>query len=69
MRCVIPVRLVTDPAWDESAGSSGEFVFQASPPASEAHASLLHNPGGVADMEEDDAPAYTRDSYISLENA
>jgi hypothetical protein len=68
MRCVIPIRLVTDPAWNESAGSSDEFVFQATPTASEAHRSLLYNPDGVANMEED-APEYTRDSYVSLEDA
>ena len=68
MRCVIPIRLVTDPAWDEDSGSSDEFVFQPTQTPSEAHESLLDNPESITNTEED-APEYTRDSYIFLENA
>lgn len=68
MRCVIPIRLVTDPAWNESAGSSDEFDFPTTPTVSEAYRSPLDNPDGVANMEED-APEYTRDSYVASENA
>ncbi len=68
MRCVIPIRLVTDPAWDEGAMSSDVFVLQGTPTPSEAHGSALATSAGVAGAEED-APDYTRDSYVTSENA
>ena len=70
MRCVIPIRLVTDPAWDEGTMSPDVFVFQGipTPTPSEAHGSALATSAGVAGAEED-APEYTRDSYVTLENA
>lgn len=40
MRCVIPIRLVTDPAWVPGHVSSNEPVPQASPTTSEAHGNL-----------------------------
>lgn len=65
MRCVIPIRLVTDPAWDEGAVASDAFVPHATPTPSEAHGSALANPAGVARRGED-VPEYTRNSYVSL---
>jgi hypothetical protein len=65
MRCVIPIRLVTDPAHDEGAVASDVFVPQATATPSEARGSALANSAGVARMGED-APDYTRGSYVSL---
>ena len=65
MRCVIPIRLVTDPAGDEGSVVSDVFVPPATPTPSDAHGSTLANPAGVARMGEH-APEYTRDSYVSL---
>ena len=65
MRCVIPIRLVTDPAWDEGAVASDVFVPQATTTSSEARGSALANSAGVVRMRED-APEYTRGSYVSL---
>jgi len=65
MRCVIPIRLVTDPAGDEGAVVSDVFVPPATPTPSDAHGSTLANPAGVARMG-GRAPEYTRDSYVSL---
>jgi hypothetical protein len=70
MRCVIPIRLVTDPAWDEGAMSPDVFVFQGipTPTPSEAHGSAFPTSAAVAGAEED-APGYTRHPYVTLENA
>jgi hypothetical protein len=69
MRCVIPIRLVTDPAWDEGAMSSDVVILQRTPtPSEEEHGSALATSAGVAGAEEE-APEYTRDSYATLVNA
>jgi len=63
MRCVIPVRLVTDPAWVQGHLPSplNHLVFQASPTTSEAH-----EPTGSID--EEDASYDKRGSHMTLEN-
>ncbi len=66
MRCVIPVRLVTDPAWvpgHVSSPSSYDLIPQASPTTSEAH-----NPLGSTDDVEEDASYDQRDSHMTIEN-
>jgi len=65
MRCVIPVRLVTDPAWfqDHAPSPSYDLVPQASPTTSEAHGS----PDSV-DGAEEDASYYKRSSHLTTEN-
>jgi hypothetical protein len=65
MRCVIPVRLVTDPAWVSGVPSpSNDLVPQASPTTSEAH-----EPAGSIDDDVDADVSYDkRDSHMTLEN-
>lgn len=64
MRCVIPVRLVTDPAWvpGHLPSPSSDLVPQASPTTSEAH-----EPSSSID-DEDDASYDKRGSHMTLEN-
>jgi hypothetical protein len=65
MRCVIPVRLVTDPAWvpGNLASASNDLIPLASPTTSEAH-----EPTGSMDDIEEDASYDKRDSHMTLEN-
>ena len=65
MRCVIPVRLVTDPAWvpGHPPSPSNDLVPQASPTTSEAHEA----PSTIGDLEED--TSYDQcGSHLTLEN-
>ena len=53
MRCVIPIRLVTDPAWGPDHVPSNQLVPQASPTTSEARGTteIRHTTeGGASDM-------------------
>ncbi|KAH9983012.1 hypothetical protein BJV74DRAFT_852374 [Russula compacta] len=69
LRCVIPIRLVTDPAWGPNAGPlDASFVPQASPTPSEAHDSVTAV-DSVLEEREGDAPRYERDSYLASEDA
>lgn len=65
MRCVIPVRLVTDPAWvpGQLPSASTDFVPQASPTTSEGYEAA----GSIDDVEED-ASYDKRTSHMTLEN-
>lgn len=64
MRCVIPIRLVTDPAWLPALPGHvppSELVPQASPTTSEAHGT----PSNISGVEED--ASYKFSSEITLE--
>ena len=65
MRCVIPVRLVTDPAWVPGylPSPSNDLIPQASPTTSEAH----EPPGSIDDVEED-VSYDKRGSHMTVEN-
>jgi len=64
MRCVIPIRLVTDPAWVPGHVSSNEVVPQASPTTSEAHV----DPSSI-DYTEDGASYYKSSSQVTIDTA
>ena len=49
MRCVIPIRLVTDPAWGPDHVPSNELVPQASPTTSEARGTSIYGDSSYDD--------------------
>jgi hypothetical protein len=63
MRCVVPIRLVTDPPWVAGNVPSNEPIPQASPTTSEVYGSL----GNIDGVEGDYSPYNKSNSHVTFE--